>query len=64
MVFSYLGFSGKNMREMDFWNVGQLFLISVKYSVSTFPEMGHIFIHDTLMLVNWENSLDGSWPTG
>jgi len=64
VVFSHLGFSGKNVHEINFWNVGQLFLLSVKCSLSTLLEMGHIFICDPLTLVNCENSLDGSWPTG
>lgn len=61
MVFSHLGFSGKNVHEMNFWNVGQLFCISVFSEYLTGE--GHMLIHDPV-LVNWENSLDGSWPIG
>jgi len=40
MAFSHLGFSGKNVHEMIFRNVGQLFFLSVKYSLSTLLEKG------------------------
>jgi len=64
VVFSHLGVSGKNVHEMIFWNVDQLFFLSVKYSLEYLTGEGHILIHDPSVLVNWENSLDGSWPTG
>jgi len=52
------------MHEMNFWNVGQLFFSFCEVFSEYLTGEGHVFIHDPSMLLNWENSLDGSWPTG
>jgi hypothetical protein len=37
---SHLVFSGKSVHEMNFWNVCQLFFLSVKCSLNTLLEKG------------------------